>query len=48
MPTNNSVNDFIDPEFCHVQYTSFDEAIAIIQELGHGCMLSKSDIKAAF
>ena len=47
-PQNKSVNDFIDPQLCHVQYTNFDEAIAMVQEPGQGCLLGKSDIKPAF
>lgn len=47
-PPGNSLNDFIDPNLCSVQYTSFDEAVHMIQDLGHGCLLAKSDIKSAF
>ena len=47
-PKNESVNDFIDPKLCYVKYASFDEAIAIVQELGPGCLLGKSDLKNAF
>lgn len=47
-PKNESVNDFIDPKLCYVKYSSFDEAVAIVQELGHGCLLGKSDLKNAF
>ena len=47
-PSGNSLNDFIDPNLCSVQYTSFDEAIHMVQDLGHGCLLGKSDIKSAF
>ena len=47
-PKNNSVNDFIDPKLCYVKYASFDQAIEMIQELGQGCMLGKSDLKNAF
>lgn len=32
-PEGESVNDFIDPELCTVQYTSFDEAIHMIQDM---------------
>lgn len=47
-PKNESVNDFIDPKLCYVKYASFDEAVAIVQELGQGCLLGKSDLKNAF
>ncbi|MEW8545793.1 MAG: reverse transcriptase domain-containing protein [Candidatus Thiodiazotropha sp.] len=47
-PSGDSVNDFIDPQLCSVQYTSFDEAIHMVQDLGVGCLLGKSDIKSAF
>ena len=47
-PRGDSVNDFIDPELCTVQYTSFDQAIKMVQTLGKGCYLSKCDIKNAF
>ena len=33
-PPGNSLNDFIDPKLCSVQYTSFDEAIHMVQDLG--------------
>ena len=32
-PRGDSVNDFIDPELCTVQYTSFDQAIKMVQTL---------------
>lgn len=47
-PEGNSVNEFIDPALCSVEYTSFDEAIYMVQDLGRGCLLGKSDIKSAF
>lgn len=47
-PEGESVNDFIDPELCTVQYTSFDEAIHMIQDMGKGCLMAKSDVKSAF
>lgn len=47
-PAGSSLNDFIDPALCTVQYTSFDEAIHMVQDLGKGCLLGKSDIKSAF
>jgi len=47
-PSCQSVNDFIDPDLCYVKYTQFDEAVKLIQELGQGCLLGKTDIKSAF
>lgn len=47
-PAGNSLNDFIDPALCTVQYTSFDEAVHMVQDLGQGCLLGKADIKSAF
>ena len=47
-PPGNSLNDFIDPKLCSVQYTRFDEAIHMIQDLGKGCLLGRSDVKSAF
>lgn len=47
-PHGESLNDFIDHQLCSVQYTSFDEAVHMVQDLGPGCLLGKSDIKSAF
>ena len=47
-PAGSSLNDFIDPALCTVQYTSFDEAVHMVQDLGQGCLLGKSDVKSAF
>ena len=47
-PSGKSLNDFIDAKLCSVQYTSFDEAVHMVQDLGRGCLLEKSDIKSAF
>lgn len=47
-PTGSSVNDFIDPLFCSVQYTSFDEAVYMLQDLGRHCKIFKMDLKNAF
>ena len=47
-PSGKSLNDFIDPKLCSVQYTSFDEAVHMVQDLGRSCLLGKSDIKSAF
>lgn len=47
-PQGFSVNDFIDSELCSVQYTSFDAAVAMVQEFGKNTLLAKSDVKSAF
>lgn len=47
-PEGASINDFIDPSLTSVQYTSFDKAVEMIQELGQNCFLFKMDIKNAF
>ena len=47
-PKGSSINDHIDPELCSVQYTHFDEAVHMLQELGKNCKLFKFDLKNAF
>lgn len=47
-PAGTSVNDGIDPELCRVSYTSFDSALAWVRRYGHGALLGKTDIEAAF
>ena len=47
-PPGESVNDFIDPALCSVQYTSFDEAVKLVQEFGQNCSLFKTDIRNAY
>ena len=47
-PEGNSVNFHIDPEKASVKYTSFDEAVRIVQKAGQNCELAKCDIKSAF
>ena len=47
-PTGLSINDFIDPNLTSVNYTKFDKAVEMVQELGQGCQLFKMDIKNAF
>jgi len=39
-PFGGSVNDFIPPEFCSVQYATVDDTIQIIKRLGRGCTLA--------
>lgn len=43
-----AVNFNIDDEFATVQYASIQDAIALIQKLGPGCFMGKSDIAQAF
>ena len=45
---NNSVNDFIDREHCSVKYSSIDDAVKMIHDLGRNALLAKCDIKSAF
>lgn len=47
-PFQASVNDFIDDEYCTVQYSSFDQILEVIAKLGKGVLLGKMDIKSAF
>lgn len=47
-PENNSINDFIDKEFCSVQYSSVDEAAALISKHKKLARLSQCDVKSAF
>ena len=42
------VNDFIDPEYCKVNYSSFDKVVEIISTLGKSALLAKLDISQAF
>ena len=44
-PEGGLVNDFIDPEMCSVQYTKFDEAIKMIQNLGPGTTYRHMTVK---
>ena len=43
-PTHNSVNYHID----WVKYSNIDEAVLMIQSLGQGTLLAKTDLKSAF
>ena len=47
-PEGTPVNDGIAHKYCSVQYTSFDEAVHLVQKLGKGCKLFKMDLKNAF
>ena len=47
-PTGNSVNDFIDPNLCSVNYATVDDEISLIAEKGEGALWAKMDISNAF
>lgn len=47
-PPSESVNDFINPEYCSVKYSSFDNAVSIVKKLGKNALIAKMDIKSAF
>jgi len=47
-PEGSSVNHFIDDKLASVTYTSFDQAISMVQELGSSSLLAKADIRSAF
>lgn len=47
-PENVSVNNFIDPTACSVQYSNIDQAVKMIALAGRGAFLAKCDIKSAF
>jgi hypothetical protein len=47
-PSGESINDYIDPTLCTVQYTSFDEVVKLVQELGPNYKLFESDVKSAY
>ena len=47
-PINNSVNDFIDKDFCSVRYSSIDDAVKLVKRIGRNGQLAKADVKSAF
>jgi hypothetical protein len=47
-PPGLSVNDFIDPSFGAITYTSFDAILQSIRHAGRGCWIMKRDIRDAF
>ena len=47
-PTGLSINDGIPSELFTVKYSSFDDAVSIVRDLGPGCFMAKIDIKHAF
>ena len=42
------VNAGIDPLLCSLRYTSVDKVARVAQSLGHGSLLAKLDVKAAY
>jgi len=42
------VNQFIDQNHTSVKYSSFDNVLNILAELGEGANIGKMDIKSAF
>ena len=47
-PQKHSVNDHIDPYFLSVRYTSFDDAVKRLVQLGRKTTMAKTDIDSAF
>lgn len=47
-PEGNSVNAYIKPEFCKVNYSSQDNILEKIYDLGSSAKLGRMDIKSAF
>ena len=47
-PHNDSVNSHIDREYTAVTYETLDTCIAIIVEIGEGCLIAKADLQDAF
>ena len=47
-PRGRSVNDAIPKELCSIAYTSLDDATALIQAAGNGCLLAKVDLQEAY
>ncbi|KAK6169930.1 hypothetical protein SNE40_018448 [Patella caerulea] len=47
-PEGESVNDSIGNDFCTVQYSTIQNAIQVIKQLGRHSQLAKADIEAAY
>ena len=47
-PEGHSVNDGIDRELSSVAYTSVDDVIRRVLELGEDALIAKADVKAAY
>ncbi len=47
-PEAHSVNDGIDRELSSVSYTSVEDVVRTVLELGEGARLAKADVRAAY
>ena len=47
-PSGNSAYDFIDPSMSSLTYSSFENAVNMIKNLGIGALIGKMDCQAAF
>lgn len=47
-PQGKSINDYIDPSMASVSYACFDDAVALVLQLGPGALMAKTDIDSAF
>lgn len=47
-PEGASINFGIDPQFCKVKYTSFDQVTSLIYSLGRSALIAKRDLKSAY
>ena len=47
-PSNESINDAIDPQLCSLSYISVDQIARRAMQLGVGAKLAKIDIKSAY
>jgi hypothetical protein len=47
-PPDYSVNSFIAPELCSVQYVTIDDAVRMVKQCGRGCLMGKLDLKDAY
>ena len=47
-PQDQSINSGIKDKHCTVHYSSIDDAVRLVNGLGRGSFLAKSDLKSAF
>ena len=47
-PSGRSVNDGISPLLCSLQYSSLDDALSFVKQLGQGTVLIKVDLRSAY
>ena len=47
-PNGVSVNDNLDRAQCSIKYTSIDDAVAILRNLGRGALMAKLELKDAY